>query len=176
MSIDTGTIAGYTQHMKNKAILFVSILVLLAAAVVVFRSYQRSYQEKVTASETEQVKSLVTEFGTHLKNVPLTAQKELLVPVIKKEYAPFVSQTLLERFEEDPAHAPGRQTSSPWPDRLEVQEVQQRGNYYEVVAQVVNMTSVEVKKGGDAGRDTVYLTVAFIDGTWKIADYQTSME
>lgn len=127
-------------------------------------------------TEVEAVQSVVTEFGSKLKNVPLAAEPEIIRESIKREYAAYVSPLLLERWLNDPLHAPGRLTSSPWPEGIEIKEIRKVGEYYEIVADVVLLTSVDVVQNTESSREPAYITVANIGGTWVIGEYVNSME
>ncbi len=59
----------------------------------------------------------------------------------------------------NPATAPGRETSSPWPDRIEVVDIAQQPNgTITARALLIWMTSEEVAHGGNAGTSTLALT------------------
>lgn len=153
----------------------ITIIIILALALLsAWALWDKPKEEPVpipTISDEEQVRNVVTEFGAHLKNVPLASGPNILRTTIEKEYSDHLTPLLLLRFLDDPAHAPGRPTSSPWPENIEIKSVQKIGDYYEVEGQVVWMTST-----GEADRTPVFITVANIDGTWLVAEYQTSME
>lgn len=153
------------------------IFIGLAAALLFFAlSSTKNEQTPKAPSEEETVKTVVTSFGERLKNVPLAGSADLVKEAVQKEYAPFVASALLGRWLEDSSHAPGRETSSPWPERIVIKTIQKVGAYYEIEGEIVYMTSTEVTGGGDAGRTPVFLTAAFIENKWRIAEYQTSLE
>lgn len=163
--------------MKKKLIYLVIALVLLGLVTVLDRSLShKAAQTTEQADATMDITKLVAEFGNHLKNVPLTADPATLPPLIQQEYGPYITQALLERWMSEPRSVPGRAASSPWPDRIEISEIRPAGDYYDVTADVVEVTSVEAANGGEAARTSVYLTVVNVDGVWKIAEYQSSME
>jgi len=129
--------------MKNGLKIFVAIAVLFLAAAVAAGAYffQKSTdQENAKAADQAAVRSLVENFGQKLKNVSLlsmTASDD-----IEQNYKDFVSNDLLNRWKTEPFSAPGRETSSPWPDSIVVQEIhQQNQNAYEVSGKIINMTS-----------------------------------
>ncbi|HEY1041448.1 MAG TPA: hypothetical protein VGE63_01850 [Candidatus Paceibacterota bacterium] len=163
--------------MKKKLIYLVVAVVLLGLVTVLDRSLSHKVaQTTEQADATMEITKLVAEFGNHLKNVPTTANPALIPPLVDQEYRPYITDALYDRWMNDPMSVPGRATSSPWPDRMEVKDIKPAGDHYEVVADVVEVTSVEAANGGAAVRSTVYLTVVQVDGVWKIAEYQTSME
>ncbi|MDE3155269.1 MAG: hypothetical protein KGN76_09205 [Acidobacteriota bacterium] len=115
------------------------------------------------------VRALVTRFGAQLQNV------SLLAPDVPQEldttYGSLVDPSLLAAWKKDVQSAPGRLTSSPWPDHIEIHRVRRTATGYSVTASVVYMTSNEVEHGGDAGTDAVVITVRRIGGRWLIASY-----
>lgn len=119
--------------------------------------------------------NVVERFGKRMAGVPLLAPREALLREIRTRYGPLVTPTLLDAWLRDPGSAPGRQASSPWPDRIEVRGVQRTGaDIYEVTGDVVYVTSVEVARGsGAAAREGVALTVVRgDDDLWRIAEYR----
>jgi hypothetical protein len=156
-----------------KRILFICIVAVLLFFAL---STPKNESAPTVLSEEAAVKTVVASFGERLKNVPLAGSSELVRAAIQKEYVPYVAPALLERWLEDPARAPGRETSSPWPERIDIKSIQKVGDYYEIEGEIVYMTSAEVTNGGDAGRAPVFLTAAFLENQWRIAEYQTSLE
>lgn len=118
--------------------------------------------------------SVVERFGARLARVSLLAPIERLRQQIRAEYGPLVTPSLLASWLGDPSAAPGRAVSSPWPDRIEARHTRRiRAGVYEVVGDVVYVTSAEIGRGGAAYRDRVVLTVVRgEDGRWRIADYE----
>lgn len=119
---------------------------------------------------------LVRRFGGRLSRVSLLAPPAELRRSIRDAYGPFVTAPLLEAWLRDPSTAPGREVSSPWPDRIEVRAVRRVGpGEYEVTGDVVYVTSVEAAGGGAARRERVALAVVRAgDGEWRIAGYARS--
>jgi hypothetical protein len=116
------------------------------------------------------VRDAVERFGERLRRVSLLAPESLLVREIETAYAPFVTSRLLETWKSDPSRAPGRQTSSPWPARLEVRSVQAvDDDVCRVAAEIVYASSAD-GSGSPAAvpRQPIALSVTWIDG-WKIA-------
>jgi hypothetical protein len=115
---------------------------------------------------------VVTEFGERLKVVPLLAADSIVRRAIRDEYAPLVTDTLLARWLAHPDSAPGREVSSPWPERIEVRSVEAAGERACVVrGTVIYLTSMEVTHGGAAERVPVTVHVVEDDG-WRIARFE----
>jgi hypothetical protein len=114
---------------------------------------------------------VVERLGERMKHVSLQAADSVIVRQIREAYAPLVTPDLLETWIGNPAHAPGRQVSSPWPDRIEVRSVKAgRDNSCLVEGEVVYLTSVELTEGGTAARESVTLQVV-ADSAWRVSAY-----
>lgn len=117
-------------------------------------------------SEEEVITNLVKDFGSKLKLVSLLAPKDTLEKEIKENYSEFVSEKLIEKWLSDPENAPGRLTSSPWPDRIEVEDIEKVSeNEYKVEGKVIEVASD--KKDGDISRE-ITLNIKLIDAKWII--------
>jgi len=112
----------------------------------------------------------VEEFGRRLKDVSLLAPEDVVVESLEQQYGDLVSPELLERWKADPAGAPGRLLSSPWPDRIEVVTVSPLADgRYKVEGRIVEITSTDVDDGYTAKR-AVTLMVARSGDAWVITD------
>lgn len=119
------------------------------------------------SNDEAEVRQVVTEFGTRLKNVPLTGEGAVVAQSIDTEYVSYATPELIEIWKADPLEAPGRLTSSPWPERIEIVEIQKLGGAYLAVADVILVSSVE----GEELRERVFLVVEERNGDWRISDY-----
>lgn len=130
-------------------------------------SYIGSHPDGILDGQHEgDVRTTVAQFGNQLNTVSLlspTAGED-----IRKAYASYVTPALLETWINDPSIAPGRETSSPWPDHIEADTVtMSEDGSYEVLGRIMLMTST-----GDAGIIPVSLTVANVDGGFLITRYE----
>jgi hypothetical protein len=114
------------------------------------------------------VTTLVRNFGAKLQQVSVLAPTATAAQSVREHYAPFVTTELLERWMADPAAAPGRTTSSPWPERIDVSGASPAGAGTFIVAGDV----VEATSTGPAGRTPVRVTVIQTPGGWRISDVQ----
>ena len=81
------------------------------------------------------VVTLVESFGKKLQQVSLLAPPEDLKKNMEENYGSYVTSELLTQFLNDPDNAPGRLTSSPWPDRIEITSTEKTSEgLYEVTA------------------------------------------
>ena len=116
-----------------------------------------------TPDPLQEVATHVEEFGTHLQLVSVLAPDA--AAQIEAEYAAFVSPELLEAWMADPASAPGRVTSSPWPDRIEVTEVTQEDfDSFHVEAELVEATNDD----SEVARYALLIQVERIDDAYVI--------
>lgn len=153
------------KQYKTATIGILVILVILAGV---------AYYTLGGKADERAARELVEAFGLQLKNVPLTAEEEMVQESIGDYYAPYVMQDLLTAWITSPDQAPGRATSSPWPDHITVTSLTEQGAGYVVNGDVVLMTSVEVSSEADdnAGTVPVVLQVVPTDDGWRIAAYQ----
>ncbi len=146
---------------------FGALAVLLILASLLFAyAYQ---QVGATPERSDTVADFVSAFGKNLQQVSLLAPDASAQ--IEAKYGPFASRDLLDEWEKDPRHAPGRLTSSPWPDSIKVSSVQNTGvGTYIVKAAVierVNMGTTTQKVG-----ETPILLGVIRNGVgWQIVEY-----
>lgn len=102
--------------------------------------------EPAGGSEEREVRQVIADFGKKLNMVSLAAPKEIAARSIREQYAPFISPELLAAWEADPEKAPGRLTSNPYPDRIDIVLVEKEGDAYVVQGKVIEVTSSEPAK------------------------------
>ncbi|HOG61966.1 MAG TPA: FeoB-associated Cys-rich membrane protein, partial [Sedimentibacter sp.] len=100
---------------KNQFYIIIAVIVFLMA---VYMIYSIRKDNRLNNNE-ENVIKLVEDFGSTLKNVPLLAPRDEVIQAIKDNYSPYVTDELMQNWIAHPRRAPGRTTSSPWPDRIE---------------------------------------------------------
>ena len=102
-----------------------------------------------------------------MKQVSTLAPPESAAKSIREVYSGLVDPDLLARWEANPATAPGRQVSSPWPERIEVENVTDRSESGAVVkGRIVEMTST-----GEAGRIPVQVKLTRGADEWLVIDF-----
>jgi hypothetical protein len=123
--------------------------------------------------DTPAVRGLVERFGDRLKQVPLLAPDSVVVDEVRAAYQPLVTPSLLDAWTADPSRAPGREVSSPWPERIEIDSVAAGGpGECRVSGAILYLTSREVTGGGEAHREPITLRVRRED-RWRIAAVET---
>ncbi|MGE4283456.1 MAG: stalk domain-containing protein [Clostridia bacterium] len=122
-------------------------------------------------TDKKAVRNIVESFGLKLQMVSLQAPKDILQKSMQENYSDFVSQTLLDKWISDPTNAPGRLTSSPWPDRIEIAMIEKTSeNEYKVNGEIIEITSTEKESGGVAAKKLSILIVKKINDSWLIDD------
>lgn len=144
-----------------------TVLIILAVIVLAGVAFFNSGFLGERAART-----VVTEFGERLQNVPLAGDADIVSAAVEEHYAPYVTEDLLTYWKENPEEAPGRATSSPWPDSIEISIVTEQGEGFVITGSVKMMTSVEETGGGAAGMVPVVIQVIPTDSGWKIAVYE----
>lgn len=149
----------------------ISIMVISAITLGVI-SCTNKKQDNDSAVQSDSVRKIVVNFGETLKKV------SLLSPAFKKQmrqhYAAYVTEELLSKWMAHPKRAPGRLTSSPWPERIDIAEVKRiNAQQYIVNGQIILLTSVEKTSEADdrAGSKPIKLAVEKIGG--ELADFQS---
>lgn len=110
-------------------------------------------------------RAAVEEFGAQMQTVSLLDANASSTMV--SAYGTLVTSDLLERWQQNPDNAPGRLSSSSYPDHIEISSIVKQGRGYIVQGEVVMMTSAS-----ESGRTPVILQVIPEDGRWLIAVYQ----
>jgi NAD(P)-dependent dehydrogenase (short-subunit alcohol dehydrogenase family) len=121
----------------------------------------------------EGARQVAEELGARLKTVSHLAADTSVARQLRTAYAPLVTPALLDRWLADPARAPGRELSSPWPERIEVDSVTAAGaRECRVDGRIVYLTSQEAAQGGSADTRAVQLRVTHTD-RWRVSGFDT---
>lgn len=157
----------------NKRFLVAAVIVLLVVVVFVagFFFWNSINPNTIKRDEKAEVTALVENFGSKLKEVSLSDPGEVVSQEIETIYAPFVSSNLLLDLTNNPARAPGRDVSSPWPEKIEIISMEKLDSHtIQVKGKIVYMTSVEMTQGGNAGETPIMLWVRNYNanGAWLI--------
>lgn len=108
--------------------------------------------QETASCDAATARSLAERLGSRLNDVSVLAPDSIVERELRAAYADLVTPELLESWIANPESAPGRRTSSPWPDRLEVRSV--------TAECVVAGEVVLVASTGEAGRERVQLEVS----------------
>lgn len=111
------------------------------------------------------VRQVVEQFGQRLRNVSLLGPRHVLEASIRREYGPYATDALLGAWLKDPSKAPGRLTSSPWPERIEIRDVRRAApDLYVGSGEIVESSS----SGEGPRRTPVRVELVPIAGSWRI--------
>lgn len=150
---------------------FLFILILLFSISMFGCVYKENVElPKDTPQQTDEsdkaaIVRLIEEFGNKLQTVSLQGPKDIVKESIQENYSNFVSPVLLIEWINNPEKAPGRLTSSPWPDRIEIMRVEKLSeNVYEVTGEIIEVTSTNEI----AARRPISLKVEKLENRWLI--------
>jgi hypothetical protein len=105
---------------------------------------QRQTAAAPRPGQTQKAERVVEEFGRRMKNVPTSASLEIASKAVREEYGGLVDKLLLAVWEATPSRAPGRQVSSPWPERIEIASSTNSGAEVVVIGMIVETASAGV--------------------------------
>jgi len=126
------------------------------------------------SANIEKVANLVKNFGSKLQLVSLLAPEDILKKSMEENYGSLVSEALIEKWIKDPLNAPGRLTSSPWPDRIEIISIVKLSkDTYEVKGEIIEVTSQEKGTAKAAAKRPIKLIVKN-ENRWLIEDVNLS--
>lgn len=126
--------------------------------------------QEIQNNDEDTVNSLVEAFGKKLQMVSLLAPEDVLEQSMQENYGDYVSHTLLEQWLKDPINAPGRLTSSPWPDRIEIISTEKISEEaYEVKGEIIEIASANDEA---VAKRPITLVAEKIDGKWLINNAQ----
>ena len=118
------------------------------------------------------VREVVEGFGDGLQRVSRQAPDSIRVAEIRDAYSPYITTELLATWTSEPSRAPGRNVSSPWPERIELRAVRAEGTATcRVEGEIVYATST----GEIPNRTPVRILVQHADG-WRIGGFEAAAE
>jgi len=156
-----------TTARREYFLLIIGLILLIITGAGVYYMQRTPNRSRDMA----EVSQLVTTFGTYEKNFSLLGTASTSESNIRGTYGQFLADSLIRQWVTDPATAPGRLTSSPWPDHIEVDSISPQGSGYIVNGRIVMMTST-----GVSGYVPVVMLVLRESNAWKIAAYQESKQ
>lgn len=116
----------------------------------------------------DQVTDVVKSFGDVMKQVRIaTVPIEQTEEMMDLYYAPYVTKGLMAKWKENIDLVPGRQLSSPWPERIDVVSIARAGeDGFQIKGDIVWMTSE-----GEVGNLGISVVLIIEDGQWKIDEF-----
>jgi hypothetical protein len=149
--------------------LIVLVTFLIASGAAYW--YYGYIRDHSSFSDVSQVRMTVSSFGDQLQKMPLIADQDLIDKGMDIYYGVYIHQDLLAKWKADPLHAPGRLTSSPWPDRIEVTNTTKTSaDTYTVDANIIEVAN---GNGGTEVVSTIPVTFTLTRGPdgWQITGY-----
>lgn len=159
------------KKLRDLKLIWIVLLIFIIGSIILF-TCRKINQDSI--SKKNQVICTVINFGKKLKSVPLLASKDALRKSMEENYGRYAVSSLIEKWINDPQNAPGRLTSSPWPDRIGIQSIEKISEgTYEVKGDIIEITSTEMIDGGYAAKRPITLLVKKINNRWMI--YHTTL-
>lgn len=144
-------------------------MIFLTALLVVGACSDAEPQRDAAAECDEAAALSVAErFGERMRSVSLLAPDSIASAELAEAYGDLVTDELLAEWQSDPAKAPGRSVSNPWPARLEVGTVAAASEGCRIEGAVIHVTAADTMTA--VSRDSVSLLIIANDG-WRISAY-----
>lgn len=160
------------DSIVTQALTFPNKMIRFDKNSIVNIQWDLSGNEMSDESERNEIIKLVQNFGEQLKMVSLLAPEDIIKENMEKYYGEYVTPKLIEDWLNHPMKAPGRFLSSPWPERIDILEVEKLSeDEYEVTGNIIELTSVELKEGGIASKKSIILNIKKYDGKWLIDEF-----
>jgi hypothetical protein len=162
------------------------LAVMLAATIVLAAcsSSQAPQQPAASSSasapaspltDAAEVRSLVERFGKRMQKISTLAPADAVRQEFPKVYAGLLSPELFDAWRAHPDQVVGREGSSPWPQQIEIDDIEcAGGDTCHVEGRVDYITSNEVTRGGVFMRRPITLDVANTKLGWRITAVQLS--
>lgn len=115
-----------------------------------------------------EVRDKVQQVGAQMRRVSLLAPDTIVAREMSDAYGALVTPELLATWRKDPAQAPGRQVSNPWPARVEIKSVESRGSECRVTADIVYVATSDTLSAVE--RRPVTFTLRAQQG-WRVSGY-----
>lgn len=151
----------------------VSFSFLLAAAAVVAACERRAADERgatTAVCDEAAARTVVERLGERLRQVSLLAPDSIVVGEIRRAYESLVTPELLAAWTQNPARAPGRDVSSPWPERIEIRSVEESGvGACRIDGEVIYATSADTAAASSP------VTIEVRDaGGWRVSAWEAT--
>lgn len=123
-----------------------------------------------SADARKAVRSVVERFGKQMQKISVLAPPGAVREELPKAYGGLLSPELLKDWQAHPDQIIGREGSSPWPDRIEIKQVDCAADgACRVAGDVDYLTSNEVAHGGVFMRRAIALDMTRSGSDWRIA-------
>ena len=160
---------------NNQALLTAILLIAVGGTLIFSLAYYGHFYGADGTPLTDDSmppEEVVENFGLRLKDVSILAPPILVATAMDTHYAPYVASETLAEWKANPDSAPGRLTSSPWPERIEVGTTTREDQTAQVEGVVVEYTSEIAAHGGQAVGYPVVVTLERRTEGWKITSFE----
>ncbi|HWG66137.1 MAG: hypothetical protein V4567_09855 [Pseudomonadota bacterium] len=123
---------------------------------------------QTTTDSRKAARSVVERFGKRMQEISVLAPPDAVRAELPKAYGGLLSPALLKTWQAHPDQIIGREGSSPWPDRIEVKQLDCNAGSCSVSGDVGYITSNEVAHGGVFMRRAISLELADAAHGWRI--------
>ncbi len=160
--------------MQRKTILLIAGGLAILCIALLFSYLSDPNRQAQDQTQDEQiVRAIVSQFGSKLKMVSLLAPHQDIARAMDDNYAPYVASDLLTQWKDYPEYAPGRLTSSPSPELIEILSVQKdTEGSFTVLGNVIETTSADSTARSGAKTYPTTMRIENRNGAWLI----TSLE
>jgi hypothetical protein len=107
---------------------------------------------------SDDARRTVEELGLRMRRVSVLAPPATAARTIAEQYGDLVAPELLATWQRTPASAPGRETSNPWPARVEIDSTHQTDQECRVRGHVVLVTTADTTEAVERRSVTALLT------------------
>ncbi len=112
---------------KNNTSIVLSIAALIVLGFIAFFALNErppitspGDETPVSNEDDMAIRTLVTDFGSKLKNISLLMSPTDVRNQMQEHYGEYLTSELLAEWQADPGKAVGRNVSSPWPEKINV--------------------------------------------------------
>lgn len=114
---------------------------------------------------------VIEQLGSRMRRVSLLAPSDVASRAIADAYSDLVTPALLAEWQKTPSKAPGRETSNPWPARVEVDSMSAKGGECHVDAHAVYVTTADTNTAVERRR----ITASLRDSSgWRVSDWENA--
>ena len=122
------------------------------------------------------VRDITHQFGEKIQTVSLTSSTSVRNEQLQTAFGDLVTANLLKQWKERSTNVPGKKTSSPWPDHIDISSVIPRSpTRYEVTGYIIYLTSDQALQGGETRREPITVTLEQVGKTWNIVAVETKL-
>ena len=125
-----------------------------------------------SAQARHAARSVVERFGKRMQEISVLAPPDAVRAELPKAYGGLLSPELLKTWQAHPDQIIGREGSSPWPDHIEIKQLDCTASACRVTGDVDYITSNEVAHGGVFMRRAIALDVTRSGSDWRITSVQ----